>query len=249
MRDLITVWEHWSTSVDGTMTLLRWTAGDPALAGWTSDRLRRPGGGPATDRMQAALVARSQAGEEAATLTLVVQFEPALRRLVSTRRRREGSTMADEAVADVIGAFTEVVLTHDLVRRPARIAANLVLDTRQKLDRLDRCHRRTTVIDTAGELADRPQLRLLGNAATAGEPAVAEAVDLVCSVAEALDALGGDAASRRLTRELAVRAWVLGETSGELAARTGLEPSAVRARLCRLRADVRRRYVADDEAA
>ncbi|MEM9133894.1 MAG: hypothetical protein AAF962_13790 [Actinomycetota bacterium] len=251
MRELITAWEHWSTSVDGRSTVLRWGADDPALAGWSPTRLRRPIGGAATDRMQAALTARSQAGEDGATLTLIVQFEPALRRLVAARRRRPPAPSVDEATADVVGTFTEVVLTHDLVRRPARIAANLVLDTRQKLDRLDRCLARSLpaplLEPLAGEAVGRGPLG--GARCWTEDPSAADRVGLIVSVADALDALGGDGASRHLTRELAVRAWLLGETSGELAARTGLEPSAVRARLCRLRADVRRRYEGADEAA
>lgn len=249
MQELITAWDHWSTSTEGRVTVLRWGVGDPALAGWSPARLRRPTGGDATDRMQAALVARAQSGEDAATLTLVVQFEPALRRLVSARRRRASPPSADEATADVIGAFTEVVLTHDLIRRPARIAANLVLDTRQRLGRLDGRRPPSMALLGTGDLPDRPSGVPGAERSCPTEAGAAGRLDLVASVADALDGLAGDRASRQLTRELAVRAWVLGETSGELAVRTGLEPSAVRARLCRLRAAVRQHYHEADAAA
>ncbi|MEL7156658.1 MAG: hypothetical protein AAFN30_08675 [Actinomycetota bacterium] len=234
MEQLVERWERWVRSVAGARTRRAWQQEAPALAGWQPHELRRPVGGARTDRMQAALVARAQGGDEAATLTLVVQFEPALRRLSAGRTTRTGSRA--EAEADVIGTFVEVALGHDLTRRPARIAANLVWDTRQRLHRADRRWRAVATDQARIEQA---------SPCTPDADLGADAVDLIVSLAEALDGLGGDVASRRLTRELAVRAWVLDETTVELAEGLGLAPSAVRARLCRLRSSVRQCYASE----
>lgn len=230
LERMVEQWDRWSGTSAGARTLRRWQGSHGAMAGWPSRQLRAPRSGARTDRMQAALVSLGQAGEEMATLTLVVQFEPALRRL-AIRRQRQGLAHL-EATADVVATFVEVVLGHDLRRRPSRIAANLVWDTRQRLDRADRRSAPATGWAMGGLAAD---WRADGHG-------WGDTIDLIACVASALDGLGGDEASRRLTRELAVRAWLLGETNAELARRLGLEASAVRARLCRLRAEVRDRY-------
>lgn len=216
----------------------RWAAAHPHLATWSIDDLRSPLSGAATDRMQAALVALAQSGDPLALLTLTVQLRPGLLHLVrwATRRRSPASAPDPDLGDEIMSTFVEVVLRHSLDRRPRRIAANLLLDTRQKLYRasVGRGAPMTSSLDVTG---DRPPA-----AASVGDHQhrVAERVDLTAEVAAALDTLAQDERSRRITSEAAYRAWVLGETSADVAVTVGLRPEAVRARLSRLRTIVRR---------
>lgn len=182
--------------------------------------------------MQAALVGLAQRGDQAAMTTLIVQLRPGLLRLVrwvrTTYRRDEP---AGDTVHDLLGLFAETVMRHPLERRPRLIAANLLLDTKQKIWRAETRARRLSA-----EVALDGDDRLVSHPDT---DHVAARLDIFGGMSAALGAMPGTAASRRLTAEVAFRAWILDEPSGDIAAEVGLRPAAVRARLSRLRAAVR----------
>jgi hypothetical protein len=72
------------------------------------------------------------------------------------------------------------------------------------------------------------------------EPEVRTAdLDLLDRLTDAIETSTTDLLSRRLSAEVAYRAWFLDEPAPVIAATVGLRPDAVRARLSRLRTAVR----------
>ncbi|MFV0259256.1 MAG: RNA polymerase sigma factor [Acidimicrobiales bacterium] len=235
---------RWARSAEGRRRREVWADRHPALAGWTLEELTRPDGSERTDAMQAALVELAQHGEDGAAATLVVQLRPGLQRLagrVAATDPRYGSV--DDAAAEVLSVVSERILAHRLDRRPARIAANLILDTRQQIWRAGVRHGR--VVDAARAAAEvAPTPAGPGpDAPTAPEAAVGRMV-VVAAVRDALDDLPGTDRSRRMTAELAWRAWFLDQPSTEIAAELGLSRTMISARLYRLRSRVRSRLSA-----
>lgn len=238
--DITRTWLRWVRSPRGGRTLRRWADDHPALAGWTPDELVSPRCGDRADAMQAALVRLAQAGDQAATSTLIVQLRPGLTRVAwrAWHRRCAGprpfASMADTR-DEVLSAFGETLARHRLDRRPARIAANLVLDTHQRL------WRAAGRDDRAAAAAVAVSVAAAGRAVRAGSgpDEVAGTLDLTTAVAAAIHRLPGSEASRRLSAELAFRAWILDEPSALIARELGLGRKTVDTRLCRLRALVR----------
>lgn len=193
--------------------------------------------------MQAALVHLAQAGDHAAVSTLLTQLCPGLWRIVGRgQRRRSGydSVQPD----DVAAVAYETIMLHPLSRRPTAIAANIILDTRQRLWRSSvAADRRTcsmfarTTVDGApragrhrhpplGPIVDQPEVRVTD-------------LDLLDRLTAAIERSTGDHRSQQLSAEIAYRAWILDEAAPSIANAVGLRPDAVRARLSRLRTAVR----------
>lgn len=266
--DITRTWLRWVRSPRGGRTLRRWADDEPALAGWAAEDLASPRCGDRADAMQAALVRLAQAGDQAATSTLIVQLRPGLTRVAwrAWHRRSAGphpfASMADTR-DEVLSAFGETLACHRLDRRPCRIAANLVLDTHQRLWRAAGRDDRAAAAAAAGRaVRSRPGWSGGGSGSGAGaggpgvgpgigiEPAlvagaagspdeVAGTLDLTAAVAAAIRRLPGSQASRQLSAELAFRAWILDEPSALIARELGLGRKTVDTRLCRLRALVR----------
>ncbi len=247
LRRLTDDWERWVRSRRGKAERARWADQYPTVRAWTAPQLAAPPGGPDTDALQAALVALAQDGDEGAVRTLVVQFRPALARLSGRSRG------PDRGAGAVVATFVEVVLAHDLSRRPRRIAANLVLDTRQRLNRSrprptaasgeDRWVRSAGGDDhwtnRAADRRGRPHREELADRRARPEDVVGGR-EVVEALAATLARLPGSADSVALTREMAFRAWFLDEPTSRIADDLGLGREAVRTRLSRLRSAVRR---------
>ncbi len=234
----IEAWRRWLTGPRGRRAWIQWSRAHPALAGWEADTLARPRWSPAVDDVQRALVALSQQGHGRAATTLLVQLRPGLGQLVRSRQSTWGETRA-EAVDEVRSAFYETLCRHPLERRPNRIAANLVLDTRQRLGRGAAAGRRPPPV---------PDHDLTGRAAAgaAGEIDPVGGLDPALALGRAVTRLPGSERSRALTAEAAYRAWILDQPHRLIADELGLDRAAVRARLHRLRAAVRHQW---DDAA
>ncbi len=249
MGDLVDVdeWCRWLASRRGRRTLERWAAEHPVLGQRPPFGDVRAGGlgevrwSPLVDRRQAALVALTQRGDGRAAITLLVQLRPGLGRLVRLEQRRWGIGRA-EAVDEVRSAFFETVCVHPLHHRPDRIAANLVLDTRQRLRR-----------SACGSRRPPPTRRPFAGEATGRPPppgsAALPSIDLLDAVGRVVRALPGSAHSRAVTATAAYRAWVLDQSHGAIADDLGLDRAAVRQRLHRLRSAVRHQWHDHDEAA
>lgn len=230
MDDLVDVarWRRWLTSRRGTRRWQDWTERHPSLTGWEPIQVERPLWSPATDRRQHDLVALAQAGDDDAAVTLLVQLRPGLLGLVRRRQLRRGEARPD-ACDEVRAVFNETLCRHSLDRRPRRIAANLILDTRQRLDRSDPDRHR------AGPLAPAPPPPVIA------QPHADTVVGL-SMLRLAIDRLPGSPDSRSVTAEAAYRAWILEEPQTTIAGDLGLEPATVAARLHRLRRVVRQEW-------
>jgi len=193
--------------------------------------------------MQAALVAEAQRRDDEALATLIVQFRPGLVHLIAWAARNYRSGRWAEADDDVVATFGEVILHHRLDRRPRLIAANLLLDTRQKIWRAEgkESRSRQAVLTAAALAAPGPSagLEAAGPSPEMQPDLVVEELTLIGQLANAIESLPGSPSSRRLTAEVAYRAWVLDEANSCIATEVGLAPDAVRARLSRLRSVVR----------
>lgn len=223
----------WLRSRQGERRLHRWAADHPALADWPPAELIAPVSSPSTDAMQAALVSIAQHGDGEAAVLLLAQLRPGLNRICRWAVA-SGLLPFREAVPEVRAAFFETVCCHPLRRRPKKIAANLVLDTRQRVRRaehrqptLDRSSR-LTIAEHAGDNRFDPTGELTDDLAA------------VSAVRRAIAALPGSAASRRLTADVAYRVWFLDEPRTAVAAELGLGDQAVTVRLHRLRAAIDR---------
>jgi len=236
---LLAEWTQWTTSIRAARTLTRWAAEDPGLRGWTVDDLAAPRASSVTDTMQAALVSRAQAGERAAVLTLMIQLRPGLGALARWAERvdhRFGSPA--EAAEEVVAVFGEVLMGHNLQRRPGKVAANLLRDSRQRIWRAS-C-RDARAAEAALNAAPIEACRAQSNRSDDW----AMELDLAGIVGSALDDVSGSAASRRLNAELAYRAWILDEPGAAIAADLGVDHGAVRTRLSRLRRAMKQRQPA-----
>ena len=217
------VWRRWLDGPRGRALRRRWAARHPELRQWRACELVAPVGGDRTDRMQAALVDLAQSGDSEAVFGLLIQLRPGLLGIVRT----VAPLLGPDAAAEVRSAFLETLFRHRLDRRPRRIAANLVLDTR---------HRMT--IDRARPLRppDRPTVVPAPTPPPSGGPGRVELVDQLRRV---IDRLPVTEPSKRLTAAVAYRAWFLGEPHDRIAEQVGIGANAVACRLHRLRGPLR----------
>lgn len=227
-------WLSWAESPRGGRVLARWVAGDGRLSGWRPAELANPTSGPRTDVMQATLVSLAQQGSAEAGITLLVQLRPGLVRLARSACGWEWIPNHD--VSDEVQAtFFEVLYRHDLERRPNRIAANLLLDTRQKLwRRVPRSGPPTVSLATSASVG----LGLDWSeavAARSGEPPWVANIELWLHLQDGVNGLPGSDASKRLTATMAYRAWIEDESTSAIAADLGVAPQTVATRLYRLR--------------
>ncbi|MEM7273122.1 MAG: hypothetical protein AAF547_08595 [Actinomycetota bacterium] len=226
-------WADWWDSPQGRVRRHRWAIIEPALVTWsteTADRVTSPRWSPATDAAQGALIALAQSGDGEAAVTLLVQLRPGLGRLVRTVAGAEGLAGWD-AIEEVRATFLETVARHRLDRRPSRIAANLLLDTRQRLARA-----RRPPVGTAQPAQPWARPATAMTAAGPHARSVRLAADRLLNAAMGL---GGTPESARATAEVAYRCWLLDQPRTVVADATGLSAQGVTGRLHRLRRTLR----------
>ncbi|MGH1491041.1 MAG: hypothetical protein ACRBK7_16875 [Acidimicrobiales bacterium] len=219
---------RWLASREGRRRWAQWSRTQPALLGWSTLDLLSPVGSARTDSMQAALVSVAQRGDGEAALLLLAQLRPGLTRICRWATA-SGWWPPPDSVQEVRAAFFETLCRHSLDRRPNKIAANLVLDTRQRVQRsqlappnLDSLDDQSTSrgFDPTGDLADNLAVLSTVRSAIAGMP--------------------GSVASRRLTADLAYRVWFLDEPRAAVAADLGIGDQTIAVRLHRLRSVIDR---------
>ena len=200
-----------------------WIRLEPVLKNWTMAELSQPAfNTPNSDAMQAALVRLAQGGCEIAALCLTCQLLPGLKKLSKTT-----AAGFEDPAAEVISAFYEVLGARDIVRRPAKVAANLILDTKQKLYRaLLKDLKQNDIANTLAHQANQ-ELR------------VGETSDLISrySTIELIaDALAGyQSKSRAQVSEIAFMHWIEGFSTQEIADQLGISQTAVTTKVWRLR--------------
>ncbi len=127
-------WQTWATSSHANNTYQQWISTEPDIYPWRIDQLGQPAfqAHPSLniDQMQACLVRLAQSGCGYAGMALACQLEPGLRKIARTT-----AFGYSEPASEVMSAFFEVLFSHNLTKRPNKIAANLLLDTRQKIFR------------------------------------------------------------------------------------------------------------------
>ncbi len=213
-------WFLWSQSLTARKVFAVWDDAHPdVFAGWDVESLREPQGSYRTDRMQAALVSLSQHGDQDAISTLTVQLLPGLRKLVRTYGPR-GQTSQE-----VLSFFYETLVRHKLEKRPRKIAANLLLDTKNKL------YRQNLRVEKEQDKSEQ------GFAADSFENSVVERICLHNDFKKAIDSQSSK--QRQTTALLAFGKWVMGEDIATLAQRHQLSATATATKLWRLKTAVR----------
>jgi hypothetical protein len=156
-RQLDAEWERLATAPSTRRALARWSSVEPALAGWSDlEQLR----GVAHDRTDPAradqilaalvrLAALDGHADRFATRVLLQLLIPGAVRLAGSLAPMLGDRSAAEAA--VFAELAIGIRTYPWRRRPRRVAANLLLDCRQ---RLTRRHQRTRPEVPAGVGSD-----------------------------------------------------------------------------------------------
>lgn len=233
--DLVTGWKRWVTGPSGRPRRRRWAERAPMSARWSPDDTINPRSGPATNELQHVLVVDAQQGKVEAALTLLVQLRPGLVRLARTAAGWDWYDGLD-AVEETQATFFEVLYNLDLDRRGRAVAANLVLDTRQRLWRrcpVGRRRRAEPAPGPAPQWGDEAIARPLSRDSTA-DPVVA-----LIDVQRHLASLPGSPASRRLSASIAYRSWFEDQPSRLIASELGLRRHVVDSRLYRIRESLR----------
>jgi hypothetical protein len=177
---LNTEWEHLAAASATAAALRRWACAEPVLAGWRDlEALRaavhdraRPG---RADEILAALVrhAATDGHHDRLAARVVLQLLlPGAVHLASSLRPQLGDTAT--AHATVLSELAVGIATYPWRRRPRRVAANLLLDCRQRITR--RLHRhRLELAAGLGPHQERPDTRPVEEAD--GAVAVTELLD------------------------------------------------------------------------
>ena len=131
-------WTHLARSRHGRRRLAEWSITSPELAGLGDlgalvVHANERGDVCESDRVLAAL-ARRAAVDDLAARTLLQAVMPGMRCLARRYQHVATTTMEDPASLVIAFAY-ERIRTYPFDRRPDRIAANVLLDTRQRLQR------------------------------------------------------------------------------------------------------------------
>jgi hypothetical protein len=216
-------WQYLARSPRAAQTLAGWSC-DPALDGFSDleemvAAIHRRGRPEASDRILLALLRRA-AVDNLAALTVLQALMPGLKSLMSAYRL---TGEPEEVATAVVEAAFERIRRYPCDRRPARVAANLLHDTRQTLWRDGR---REHSVRLATEPLTDP---VMNTPATAHRSATDELVDLV-----------GEAVRRGRLRPSGARlillTRVLDVPIEELAEETGTKPLTLRKRRVRAQA-------------
>jgi len=120
----------------GRGALRRWAADDPSLAQFGSvgalvERVNERGHAEESDALLLVLLRRAPLDDLAAR-TVLQAMMPAVKNL-TVKFSTCGAWCADETAAVVVAAMWERIRGYPVDRRPRKVAANLTLDTRQRV--------------------------------------------------------------------------------------------------------------------
>ncbi len=205
------------------------------------------------DELLGALIAEAQRGGPGAAFELLARaMFPVLDRHYVARTRSLPRDARDDVWSAVFAAFAEAVSAYPLLRRPARVAANLEGETLRALaaerrresdtDRADDALARSAEaipelgsVDPRVEPEDRVTWSDLGESGDSAPPREEEVV----SVLERLDAEVARGALSEDDRKLILGVLVEGRTLGELAREIGIQREAAKKRYARARRRLR----------
>lgn len=129
-------WEQIADSLPGRRAMRRWAKDEPVLAGVRSlrdlvDRVNERGHADRSDAILLVLI-RHAATDDLAARTVLQAMMPAVKSITS-KFSTCGAWSAEETAAVVVAAMWERIRTYPIERRPRKVAANLTLDTRQRV--------------------------------------------------------------------------------------------------------------------
>jgi hypothetical protein len=129
-------WEQIADSLAGRRAVRRWAKDEPVLAGVRSlrhvvDRVNERGHADRSDAILLVLV-RHAATDDLAARTVLQAMMPAVKSMTS-KFSTCGAWSAEETAAVVVAAMWERIRMYPVGRRPRKVAANLALDTRQRV--------------------------------------------------------------------------------------------------------------------
>lgn len=121
---------------DGRSALRRWATRDPLLGQFTNvgalvDKVNERGRTEESDALLLALL-RQAPLDDLAARTVLQAMMPAVKNLTA-KFSTCGAWCADETAAVVVAAMWERIRSYPVDRRPRKVAANLTLDTRQRV--------------------------------------------------------------------------------------------------------------------
>ena len=136
LRQLDLEWERIGNGLSGRTALRRWASGDSHLGGVRTldelvQRVNARGNPARSDAILLTLVSRA-ATDDLAARTVLQAMMPAVKNLTS-KFSACGAWSAEETAAEVVAAMWERIRSYPVERRPAKVAANLTLDTRQRV--------------------------------------------------------------------------------------------------------------------
>ena len=136
LRQLDREWERIGGSARGRVAIRRWAESEPALVGMRSlaevvERINERGNPKGSDAMLFALVSVA-ATEDLAARTVLQAMMPSVKNL-TVKFGTCGAWCPEETAAVVAAAMWERIRSYPVERRPAKVAANLTLDTRQRV--------------------------------------------------------------------------------------------------------------------
>ena len=129
-------WERIADAAAGRRAVRRWAEAEPLLADVRSLRelvelVNERGHAERSDAILLVLVSGA-ATDDLAARTVLQAMMPAAKNLTS-KFSRCGAWSAEETAAVVVAAMWERIRTYPVERRPRKVAANLALDTRQRV--------------------------------------------------------------------------------------------------------------------
>ena len=218
-------WNSWSQTPLAKKELAIWRLKEPSLRHWDLCQLGKPAfGAQRVDEMQASLVRLTQANFSYAGLALVLQLRPALKNL------SKFSKCPAERDSEVLSYFYEVLLSRDLNKRPNKIAANLVLDTKQKLYRkMMKANRLEKTLQSQSVVEYYRKESAWG---------IESPIVTVEIIKSALNMQKNTQSNLRLS-EIAFRHWIVGDSIQEIADKFSLSKTAVTTKLWRLRKKIK----------
>lgn len=225
-RQLVTEWIRLNADPTPAATMQRWGRTEALLAGY-----RRPAdivdaidqATPADqDALMLALIRLTQAGQQLAGRILLQQMLPKLGRMVlRTAGTTTDTTWAEDRRHIAVAELWDIIIGYPVQRRPAKVAANLALDTLNRITR--------TGTSNEEPIADIYNEDTIIRHAAADEPAHHLAVNLTQIVTWGIN-------HNVITTEaghLLTAIYTHGETPTQAAQRLGTNPGTIRTRCSR----------------
>lgn len=218
-------WNQWIKTLEAARTLKKWQIDYPELNNWTIENIGKPAfGAQRIDAMQSCLIKLAQSGSGPAALALANQLMPALKSL--------SRTYSGVPEQEILSYFYETLLGRNLIQRPNKVSANLVLDTKQKL--YSSSAKVTRIRDAVKSAAQH----------NTDSNWISESEDVLAtkSIIDQAIKISVKQTAQQQLQKIAYQHWMIGDPIQEIAADFGLSQTAVTTKLWRLRKNIKELY-------